>query len=172
MTPVGDNDNTTTYDSTSKVNFQATAQTRYMIVVDGRNGASGIIHLAWRPFFRLARLYLQDFNGGVSSYRPTDITASNGTTTVSPIELSQGVYEFNLPDNTVYDFAISGPPGIGWRNRSRRWNQLYFAVNATPSAPYVYRVYQRHSAPRYFSSQCKFQCVARPKSAGAGRMLS
>ena len=50
LTSVGANDDTTTFDVTSKVNFRATAGTQYAIAVDGRNGATGSIQLAWHQY--------------------------------------------------------------------------------------------------------------------------
>ncbi len=115
MTPVGSNDDTTFFDVTSKVNFRATAGTTYLIAVDGKNGATGTIELSWRQYERLFRLYLQTYNGTQSPLVPNSVTASNGTNTVTPLVVSLGVYEFNLPsDGTTYIVTITGPTGIIW----------------------------------------------------------
>ncbi|HQZ95643.1 MAG TPA: Calx-beta domain-containing protein [Pyrinomonadaceae bacterium] len=115
ITAVGANDDTTFYDNTSKVNFRAVAGTRYMIAVDGKNGASGSIQLSWRSYERLFRLYLQNYNGFPSAFVPDSISASNGSNTVIPSLVSRSVYEFSLPvDNSVYVVNITGPAGIVW----------------------------------------------------------
>ncbi len=115
MTPVGSNDDTTFFDITSKVNFRADGGTTYMIAVDGKNGASGTVILSWRQYERLFRLYLQTYNGTQSPLVPNSVTASNGTNTVTPLIVSLGVYEFNLPaDGTTYIVTITGPTGIIW----------------------------------------------------------
>jgi subtilisin-like proprotein convertase family protein len=117
MTRVGFNDDTINYDKTSKVNFRAIAGRRYMIDVDGKNGATGTIQLSWRPYERLFRLYLQNFNGFPSQIVPTSITATNaaGTSTAPTMFVSPGVYEFSLPlDNSAYTVNIQGPDGITW----------------------------------------------------------
>jgi len=115
MTSVGANDDTTSFDTTSKVNFRATGAAQYYIAIDGKNGASGTIELTWRQYARLFRLYLQNYNGNRSGFVPDSVIASNGTNTVIPTLVSQGVYEFNLPaDNTTYIATISGPTGIVW----------------------------------------------------------
>ncbi len=115
MTLVGSNDDTTFFDVTSKVNFRATAGTTYLIAVDGKNGATGTIELSWRQYERLFRLYLQTYNGTQSPLVPNSVTASNGSNTVTPLVVSLGVYEFNLPaDGTTYIVTITGPTGIVW----------------------------------------------------------
>src|SRR5439155_1833775 len=48
MTPVGSNDDTTFFDKTSKVNFRAFTGTKYVIAIDGKNGATGTTSLSWR----------------------------------------------------------------------------------------------------------------------------
>lgn len=112
---VGSNDNTTRFDKSSKVNFRAAVGTVYYIVVDGKNGASGTIQLAFKRYERLFRLYLQTFNGTPSPITPDRVTASNGSRSVPGAFISQGVYEFSLPDDkTVYFVNISGPADILW----------------------------------------------------------
>ena len=118
LTPVGSNDNTATFDKTSKVNFLATTGTRYMIAIDGKTinqvTASGTINLSWHSFERLFRLYLKNFSGGAAPYVPTSVVASNGTVSRNGILLSLGVYDFSIPaDKTEYVAQISGPSGIG-----------------------------------------------------------
>jgi uncharacterized delta-60 repeat protein/uncharacterized repeat protein (TIGR02543 family) len=117
LVKVGSNDDTTRYDKTSKVNFRAEPGRRYMIAVDGKNGATGSIQLSWRQYERLFRLYLQNGNGFASQIVPTSITATTpaNPTPAAPMFVSRGVYEFNLPpDNATYDVAITGPTGIVW----------------------------------------------------------
>jgi len=115
FTPVGSNDDTTAFDVTSKINFRADAGTRYVIAVDGKNGANGTIQLAFGPYQRLFRVYLHNYNGNPITIVPDSVRASNGTTTIDAIRISLGVYEFNLPqDNSVYTVNISGPTGIVW----------------------------------------------------------
>src|SRR5205085_2909049 len=63
LTRVAENDDTTTFDPTSKINFRATGGVVYSIAVDGKAGASGSITLAYSRYRRLFRLYLQTFNG-------------------------------------------------------------------------------------------------------------
>jgi Nidogen-like/FG-GAP-like repeat/Putative binding domain, N-terminal len=122
ITLVGSNDDTTRFDKTSKVNFRAVVGTIYYIVVDGKRDddgtvASGTIQLAFRQYQRLYRIYLQNYNGNPSSITPDSVTASNdnGVTKINAAKVSQGVYEFSLPDDkTVYKVNISGPVGIVW----------------------------------------------------------
>ena len=115
LIPVGSNDDTTSFDKTSKVNFNANVGTQYMIAVDGKNGATGTIELSWRPYKRLYRLYLQNYNGDASTFIPDSVRASNGSNIVIPTTVSRSVYEFNLPpDNSIYTVTITGPTGIVW----------------------------------------------------------
>jgi uncharacterized delta-60 repeat protein len=116
MVQVGSNDDTTAFDTTSKVNFRADQGRTYMIAVDGKNGATGTIELSWRQYRRLFRLYLQTYNGDQSPLVPDSVTASNGAgSTIVPLLVSLGVYEFDLPaDDSVYTVNISGPTGIVW----------------------------------------------------------
>jgi len=115
ITPVGSNDDTTFFDTTSKVNFRADGGRTYMIAVDGKNGDSGTISLSWRQYQRLYRLYLQNYNGSQSPLIPFSLQASNGSNTVNPLQVAQGIYEFNLPsDGTIYSVSIGGPEGISW----------------------------------------------------------
>lgn len=115
LTLVGSNDDTTFFDSTSKVNFRADRDKTYLIAIDGKNGASGTIELSWRQYERLFRLYLQTYNGTQSPLVPDSVTASNGSNTLIPTRVSLGVYEFNLPaDGSTYIVTITGPTGIVW----------------------------------------------------------
>jgi hypothetical protein len=115
ITPVGSNDDTTSFDKTSKVNIRAAAGVTYYIAVDGKNGEDGTIQLAFQQYERLYRLYLQTYNGDSSPIIPDSVIAGNGINTVGAKKISLGVYEFNLPaDKTVYRVNISGPAGIIW----------------------------------------------------------
>jgi len=115
MRLVGSNDDTTSFDRTSKVNFRADAGTRYVIAVDGKNGTTGAISLSFMQFERLFRLYLQNFNGSPITIVPDRVFATNGTTTRDAAKISVGVYEFDLPsDGTVYTATIRGPAGYDW----------------------------------------------------------
>ncbi len=119
LTRIAENDDTTYFDQTSKINFRPTAGTEYYIAIDGRNGSSGSIVLVYRQYSRLYRLYLQNFNGYPTSIVPTSVTAvrqdSQGPT-INGALVSLGVYEFDLPDdNLPYVATISGPSGITWQ---------------------------------------------------------
>ncbi len=135
LTPIAENDNTTSFDNTSKVNFRATGGVEYKIAVDGKNGSSGNIRLGYSRFRRLFRLYLQNFNGFASPITPESVVArrQDGTgASINGIPVSLGVYEFDLPeDNAVYVVTISGPSGITWQpsgyiinNSSAAFNEL------------------------------------------------
>lgn len=114
------NDDTTSFDTTSKINFIATEGTEYRIAIDGKNGASGNIRLQYNQFRRLFRLYLQNFNGFASTFSPPPNGVSarreDGTgATEYGRQISLGVWEFDLPeDNSRYVATISGPDGITW----------------------------------------------------------
>lgn len=119
LTLIAGNDDTTTFDQTSKINFRATAGTVYSIAIDGANGSSGSIVLNYRQYSRLYRLYLQNFNGFPTSIIPTSVTAirlDGQGPTINGTFVSLGVYEFDLPDdNLPYVVTISGPNGITWQ---------------------------------------------------------
>jgi YVTN family beta-propeller protein len=128
MSPVVANDDTTNFDRTSKVNFRAAAGTRYMIAVDGKNGATGSIQLSWRQYEQLYRVYLQTYNGNASPFVPDVIYASpdGGTTRIQPDRVSLGVYEFNVPtDGQTYFVHIEGPAAL-----DIVWTLNDFALNA------------------------------------------
>ncbi len=115
MTRVGSNDDTTTFDRTSKVNFRAIAGREYRIAIDGKNGASGTTQLSWMRYRRLYRLYLQNHNGRPANITPARVRATSGSQVVTASRISQGVYEFNVPtDNLVYTVNIDEPTGIRW----------------------------------------------------------
>ena len=122
LTRVAENDDTTSFDPTSKINFRATAGTVYYIAVDGKNGASGSIKLNYSRYRRLYRLYLQNFNGFASPIIPSSVKAKRQDNTGADINgklISLGVYEFDLPDdNLSYVVTISGPDGITWQPSS------------------------------------------------------
>ena len=113
-----ENDDTTVFDTTSKINFYARANRVYSIAVDGKAGASGSITLSYSRYRRLFRLYLQTFNGTPTPITPASVTAlrQDGTgPTITGSIVSQGVYEFDLPDdNSPYVATIAGPTGITW----------------------------------------------------------
>jgi subtilisin-like proprotein convertase family protein len=114
---VGRNDDTTNFDVTSKINFIAQAGTEYKIAVDGKNGATGSIQLSHSPFRRLYRLYLQNYNGLISTIAPDSVIARKDGTgpPIAGSLVSLGVYEFDLPaDNSTYLVSLSGPEGITW----------------------------------------------------------
>ncbi len=136
MTPVGANDDTTNFDTSSKVNFRAAAGTRYIIAIDGKNGASGTIVLSWRQYQRLFRLYLQNFNGNQTSFTPDSVVASSGANTVTPTVVSQGVYEFNLPaDNSIYNVTITGPTGVVWDPNNFPLNTSFAQLDELMNGP-------------------------------------
>ncbi len=135
LTQIAANDNTTSFDQTSKINFRATAGTVYSIAVDGKNGATGSIQLGYSRYRRLFRLYLQNFNGFASPITPTSVVARRQDGTGTPVNgtpISLGVYEFDLPeDNAIYQVTIAGPEGITWQpsvyiinNSSAAFNEL------------------------------------------------
>ncbi len=135
LTRIAENDDTTNFDPTSKINFRATSGVQYSIAVDGKSGVSGSILLGYSRYRRLFRLYLQNFNGYPSPISPTSVTAlrQDGTgPTIPGAFVSQGVYEFDLPDdNSPYIVTIAGPNGITWipstyliDNSSARFNEL------------------------------------------------
>ncbi len=149
--PVRSNDDTTSFDKTSKVTFRAVVGTQYMIAVDGVGvgpaATSGTINIAWIQYERLYRLYLQNYNGFASAFVPDTIKASNDNfaTFRTPLKLSLGVYEFNVPaDNTIYKLNISGPNGIAFVPNNfdlvdnltgsvrQGQNNVAFATNTTP----------------------------------------
>lgn len=136
FTPVGSNDDTTAFDVTSKINFRADAGTRYVIAVDGKNGANGTIQLAIGPYQRLFRVYLHNYNGNPVTIVPNSVRASNGTTTIDAIRISLGVYEFNLPqDNSVYTVNISGPTGIVWNPNNYPLDTSFSLLNELMQGP-------------------------------------
>ena len=140
LTRIAENDDTTSFDQTSKINFRAAAGTVYYIAIDGKNGQSGSIVLSYGPYRRLYRLYLQTFNGYASPISPTSVTAirQDGTGPIINGDLiSLGVYEFDLPDDsTPYTVTIAGPDGITWQpstytidNSSARFNELMMGAS-------------------------------------------
>jgi uncharacterized delta-60 repeat protein len=135
LTQTAANDDTTAFDTSSKINFRATQGTVYSIAVDGKNGATGNIVLTYSRYRRLFRLYLQNFNGFPSPITPTSVTAlrQDGTgPVINAVFVSQGVYEFDLPnDNSPYIASIAGPTGVVWQpstylidNTAARFNEL------------------------------------------------
>jgi CSLREA domain-containing protein len=135
LTQIAANDDTTAFDTTSKINFRTTAGVTYSIAIDGKNGASGNILLTYGRYRRLYRLYLQNFNGFQTTIVPGSVTAirqDNTGPTIPATFISLGVYEFDLPnDNSAYIAKILGPSGIVWQpetylidNTAGRFNEL------------------------------------------------
>jgi len=140
MTLLGANDDTTNFDTTSKVNFRAQAGIRYMIAVDGKNGETGSLRLSWRQYEQLYRVYLQTYNGNPSPYIPDAIyaTPDQGATRVQPDRVSLGVYEFNLPtDGLIYRVRIEGPAALDivWTLNDFVLNAAFQARGAGDPAP-------------------------------------
>jgi len=149
ITSVGSNDDTRSFDKTSKVNFRAVIGRTYYIAIDGKRDAAGVvatgtIQLSWRQYERLYRLYLQSFNGNPSPQIPDRIYACNGSNifpvcngnSVTAMRISQGVYEFNLPaDNTAYKVNISGPNGIVWNPNNFPLDTSFSLLNELMEGP-------------------------------------
>lgn len=115
MTRVGSSDDAAPFDRSSTVNFRAVAGRDYRIVIDGKDNAIGTSQLSWSRYRRLFRLYLQNHNGFPATTTPTSVRAISGNSIVNGNRISQGVYEFNIPNDTLaYTVNIEGPSGIVW----------------------------------------------------------
>ena len=158
LTPIAENDDTTSFDPTSKINFRASQGVEYYIAVDGKNGASGSIQLSYSRYSRLFRLYLQTFNGVTSPITPTSVIARRQDMTGSAIPgefVSLGVYEFDLPDdNSPYVVTIDGPDGITWSpptyvidNASARFDEF---MNGAPGGGQNQTSNPTNTIPRRF----------------------
>jgi uncharacterized delta-60 repeat protein len=122
LTLVASNDDSASFDPTSKVIFRAVVGTTYYIAVDGKNNSTGIVNLFWRQSARTYRFYAQTGNGNISPRIPTIVarrTSDNAQFTAQNI--SAGVFELDLPvDNATYTVTISG---------ADTWSPNTFTIN-------------------------------------------
>ena len=110
LTQIAANDDSASFDTTSRVVFHADAGTEYFIAIDGKNNSVGITNLIWRQAARTYRFYAQTGNGNISPRIPTIIaTRTPGGSQYTAQNLSPGVFELDLPvDNATYLVTITG----------------------------------------------------------------